>query len=82
VSVQWGTFTKAPEATRGSVFTGLAAKINPFTIDAAQAITATILKREHQAGARYIDFNRLREPGVAIFVVIPKARHRATKSRS
>jgi len=72
VSVQWGTFTKAPEATRGSVFTGLAAKINPFTIDAAQAITATILKREQQAGARYIDFNRLREPGVAIFVVIPE----------
>ncbi|MBA3767754.1 MAG: type IV secretory system conjugative DNA transfer family protein, partial [Acidobacteria bacterium] len=72
VRVQWGTFNKAPEATRGSVFTGLAAKINPFTIDAAQAISATILKREQQAGARYIDFNRLREPGVAIFVVIPE----------
>ena len=72
VTVQWGTFTKAPEATRGSVFTGLAAKINPFTIDAAEAVTATILASEYKRGARYIDFNKLREPGVAIFVVIPE----------
>lgn len=72
VRVQWGTFNKAPEATRGSVFTGLAAKINPFTIDAAKAVTATILVREHRLGARYIDFEELREPGVAIFVVIPE----------
>jgi len=72
VTVQWGTFTKAPEATRGSVFTGLAAKINPFTIEAAEAITATLLKSEYDKGARYINFAKLREPGVAIFVVIPE----------
>jgi type IV secretory pathway TraG/TraD family ATPase VirD4 len=72
VNVQWGTFNKAPEATRGSVFTGLAAKINPFTIDAAKAVTATIRTREYKAGARYIDFEELREEGVAIFVVIPE----------
>lgn len=72
VQVQWGTFTKAPEQTRGSVFTGLAAKINPFTIDAAKAITASILVREYKRGARYIDFETLREPGVGIFVIIPE----------
>jgi len=72
IQVQWGTFTKAPDQTRGSVFTGLAAKINPFTIDAAKAVTASILLREYKAGARYIDFEELREPGTAIFIVIPE----------
>jgi hypothetical protein len=72
VRVQWGTFTKAPDQTRGSVFTGLAAKINPFTIDAAKAVSSSILVSEHRRGARYIDFETLREPGVAIFVVIPE----------
>lgn len=72
VQIQWGTFTKAPEQTRGSVFTGLAAKINPFTIDAAKAITASILVSEYHRGARYIDFEELREPGVGIFVIIPE----------
>ncbi|MCP9496885.1 MAG: type IV secretory system conjugative DNA transfer family protein, partial [Pyrinomonadaceae bacterium MAG19_C2-C3] len=72
VGVQWGTFTKAPEQTRGSVFTGLAAKINPFTIDAAKAVTASIIIREWKRGARYIDFEDLRQPSTAIFVVIPE----------
>lgn len=72
VQVQWGTFTKAPDQTRGSVFTGLAAKINPFTIDAAKAVTSTIRRSEWERGARYVDFETLREPGTAIFVVIPE----------
>lgn len=72
VQVQWGTFTKAPDQTRGSVFTGLAAKINPFTIDAAKAVTSTIRRSEWERGARYVDFETLRAPGTAIFVVIPE----------
>jgi type IV secretory pathway TraG/TraD family ATPase VirD4 len=72
IRVQWGTFTKAPEQTRGSVFTGLAAKINPFTIDAARAVTATLTPEEYAKGAREVDFAQLREPGVGIFVVIPE----------
>lgn len=72
VRVQWGTFTKAPDQTRGSVFTGLAAKINPFTVDKARAVTASLLEEEKKRGARYIDFGRLREPGTAIFIVIPE----------
>jgi type IV secretion system protein VirD4 len=72
VQVQWGTFTKAPDQTRGSVFTGLAAKLNPFTIDAARAVTSTIRRSEWERGARYVDFELLREPGTAIFVVIPE----------
>jgi len=67
-----GTFTKAPEQTCGSVFTGLAAKINPFTIDAAKAISASITDAEYKKGARYINFEHLRECGTAIFVVIPE----------
>ena len=69
---QWGTFTKASEITQGSVFTGLAAKLHPFTIDAAKAVTAQILLPEYERGARYIDFAELRQPGVAIFIVIPE----------
>lgn len=72
IQVQWGTFTKAPEQTRGSVFTGLAAKINPFTIDAAKAISASITDDEYKKGVRYINFETLRERGTAIFVVIPE----------
>jgi type IV secretion system protein VirD4 len=72
VQVQWGTFTKAPEQTRGSVFTGLAAKINPFTIDAAKAVTSAIRDEERKSGARYVDFDTLRARGTAIFVVIPE----------
>lgn len=72
VQVQWGTFTKAPEQTRGSVFTGLAAKINPFTIDAARAVTAPLTDAERARGAREIDLTDLRQPGTGLFVVIPE----------
>jgi type IV secretory pathway TraG/TraD family ATPase VirD4 len=72
IQVQWGTFTKAPEQTRGSVFTGLAAKINPFTIDAARAVSAPLTPAERERGARDIDFADLREPGTGLFLVIPE----------
>ena len=72
IRVQWGTFTKAPEQTRGSVFTGLAAKINPFTIDAARAVSAQLTDNERERGARDIDFADLRTPGTGLFVVIPE----------
>ena len=72
VKNQWGTFTKASDITQGSVFTGLAAKLHPFTIDAAKVVCAQILRPEWERGARYVDFAELREPGVAIFVVIPE----------
>ncbi len=72
ISDQWGTFTKASDITQGSVFTGLAAKLHPFTIDAAKAVTAQILLPEWEKGARTVNFAHLREPGVAIFLVIPE----------
>lgn len=72
IRVQWGTFTKAPEQTRGSVFTGLAAKINPFTIDAARAVMSALTPEEYAKGARDLDLGQLREPGLGLFVVIPE----------
>jgi hypothetical protein len=72
INHQWGTFSKASPVTQGSVFTGLATKLHPFTINAAAAVTAQLRKQEYERGARYVDFNELREPGVAIFLVIPE----------
>jgi type IV secretory pathway TraG/TraD family ATPase VirD4 len=62
----------APENTLGSVLLGLANKLRPFTLDEARQITALPTHEELQEGVKLIDFAKLREPGTAVFIVVPE----------
>ncbi len=62
----------APENTLGSVLLGLGSKLRPFTLDEARQITALPTHEECLEGIKLIDFARLREPGTAIFIVVPE----------
>lgn len=62
----------APENTLGSVLLGLGSKLRPFTLDEARQITAQPSPEELQEGVKLIDFSELRQPGTAIFIVVPE----------
>lgn len=62
----------APENTLGSVLLGLGSKLRPFTLDEARQITAQPSHEELQEGVKLIDFSELRQPGTAIFIVVPE----------
>ncbi len=62
----------APENTLGSVLLGLGSKLRPFTLDEARQITSQPSHEELQEGVKLIDFSELRQPGTAIFIVVPE----------
>lgn len=62
----------APENTLGSVLLGLGSKLRPFTLDEARQITAQPTHEEFQEGVKLIDFAELRQPGTAVFIVVPE----------
>lgn len=62
----------APENTLGSVLLGLGNKLRPFTLDEARQITALPTHEELQEGVKLVDFAKLREPGTAVFIVVPE----------
>jgi type IV secretory pathway TraG/TraD family ATPase VirD4 len=62
----------APENTLGSVLLGLGNKLRPFTLDEARQVMALPSHEELQEGVKLIDFARLREPGTAVFIVVPE----------
>ena len=82
--IQWGIFKKAdPQRTQGGVFVGLGTKLAPLRSPHAMAVTQSVSEDERKRGFREIDLNLLREPGTAIYVVIPEgdaARYRIVLS--
>lgn len=62
----------APENTLGSVLLGLGNKLRPFTLDEARQVMALPSHDELQEGVKLIDFAKLREPGTAVFTVVPE----------
>lgn len=62
----------APENTLGSVLLGLGSKLRPFTLDEARQITALPTHEDLQEGVKLIDFAELRNPGTAVFIVVPE----------
>lgn len=62
----------APENTLGSVLLGLGNKLRPFTLDEARQVMALPTHEELQEGVKLIDFAKLREPGTAVFIVVPE----------
>jgi type IV secretory pathway TraG/TraD family ATPase VirD4 len=62
----------APENTLGSVLLGLGNKLRPFTLDEARQVMAMPSHEELQEGVKLIDFAKLREPGTAVFIVVPE----------
>ncbi len=62
----------APENTLGSVLLGLGNKLRPFTLDEARQITALPTHEELQEGVKLVDFSQLRQPGTAVFIVVPE----------
>ena len=62
----------APENTLGSVLLGLGNKLRPFTLDEARQITALPTHEDLREGVKLIDFAKLRQPGTAVFIVVPE----------
>jgi type IV secretory pathway TraG/TraD family ATPase VirD4 len=71
VEVYWGAFTKAKRDLQGSILTGCIAKCQAFTTPNVQAITAADAS-EGSVPRANIDLKMLRNPGTAIYVVIPE----------
>lgn len=72
VRTAWGAFTKAAQQTRDSILTGLMTNLHPFQIDAARAVMAYPTEEERRRGVKLIDFAKLRQPGTAVYIVIPE----------
>lgn len=72
VKLAWRAFLKAPKQTQGSVMIGLANKLHAFFLENVQAVCAPITEKDKEAGVQQIDFGALREPGTAIYIVIPE----------
>jgi type IV secretion system protein VirD4 len=62
----------APENTLGSVLLGLGNKLRAFTLDEARQVMALPSHEELQEGVKLVDFAKLREPGTAVFIVVPE----------
>jgi type IV secretion system protein VirD4 len=63
-------FRQAPYQTRGSILIGLYNKLRPFTLTPARQVTAMPTHEEANEGCRVIDFESLRKPGTAIYLVV------------
>ena len=71
--IQWGIFKKADrEKTQGGVFVGLGTKLAPLRAPHAMAVMQSATDEERERGVREIDLRELRQPGTAIYVVIPE----------
>ncbi|HKQ05592.1 MAG TPA: type IV secretory system conjugative DNA transfer family protein [Blastocatellia bacterium] len=71
--IQWGIFKKADrEKTQGGVFVGLGTKLAPLRTPHAMAVMQSASAEERRRGVREIDLNHLREPGTAIYVIVPE----------
>lgn len=71
--IQWGIFKKADrEKTQGGVFVGLGTKLAPLRSPHAMAVMQSPSEEERQRGVREIDLAHLREPGTAIYVIVPE----------
>ena len=71
--IQWGIFKKADrEKTQGGVFVGLGTKLAPLRAPHAMALMQSPSEEERRRGIHDIDLNQLREPGTAIYVIVPE----------
>ena len=71
VELYWGAFTKAKHDLQGSILTGVISKCQSFTTPNIKAITSSYATAGTDQRAS-IDLNLLRDPGTAIYVVIPE----------
>lgn len=65
----WGTFSKAKREVQGGILTGLSVKCAPFTTPNVKRVTNCDPDIEPD---RIVDLRMLRDPGTAIYVVIPE----------
>ncbi|MFP5265195.1 MAG: type IV secretory system conjugative DNA transfer family protein [Blastocatellia bacterium] len=71
--IQWGIFKKADrEKTQGGVFVGLGTKLAPLRAPHAMAVMQSVSAEDRKRGIREIDLRQLREPGTAIYVIVPE----------
>jgi type IV secretion system protein VirD4 len=71
VKFYWGAFRKAKRDLQGSILTGVIAKCQSFMTPNVKEITSK-LAEDDSKGRTGIDLNMLRNPGTAIYVVIPE----------
>ncbi len=70
VRLAWRAFQKAPKPTQGSVMIGLSNKLYPFFMHNARAVFTPPTEEERELGVSEIEFQELRRPGTAIYLII------------
>ena len=66
-------FKKADrEKTQGGVFVGLGTKLAPLRSPHAMAVMQSVSEEEREHGLREIELRKLRDPGTAIYVIVPE----------
>jgi type IV secretory pathway TraG/TraD family ATPase VirD4 len=72
VPLYWGMFSKVEPKLQAGVLIGLGVTCADFSTPNMMAISSPITNVMAARGVRSVDFNMLRTPGTAIFVVVPE----------
>jgi type IV secretion system protein VirD4 len=72
VPLYWGMFSKVEPKLQAGVLIGLGVACADFSTPNMMAISSPITNIMAARGARFVNFSELREPGTAIFMVVPE----------
>src|SRR5262249_24570850 len=68
----WGMFSKVEPKLQAGVLIGLGVACADFSTTNMMAISSPITKVMSARGIRLVDFSELRNPGTAIFMIVPE----------
>lgn len=72
VPLYWGMFSKVEPKLQAGVLIGLGVACADFNTPNMMAIASPITNPMAARGVRFVDFQALRQPGTAIFMVVPE----------
>lgn len=74
IQADWGSFTKLKPETQANVLIGMSVIVGAFTDPVIKEITRKPSQADLDRGVREISLDRLREPGTAVYVIVPEGR--------
>ncbi|MGE0128983.1 MAG: type IV secretory system conjugative DNA transfer family protein [Blastocatellales bacterium] len=72
VPLYWGMFSKVEPKLQAGVLIGLGVACADFSTPNMMAISSPITNPMAARGVRFVDFTELRQPGTAIFMIVPE----------
>ncbi|MBS1807511.1 MAG: type IV secretory system conjugative DNA transfer family protein [Acidobacteria bacterium] len=74
VRTDWGSFTKLKPETQANVLIGMSVIVGAFTDPVISEITQPPTEKDLDRGVRSLTLDKLRQPGTAIYVIVPEGR--------